>query len=166
MTAPQGLDPKEHEAWLTLLTVMELVPAVVDAQLRRDHGLTRFEYYVLSMLSDCDCGTKPMTDLAVLTNGSLSRLSHAVRKLENRGWVAKQASQEDRRTTLVTLTDAGREQWLRATPSHLEEVRRILFDVIPAEAVTALGDILRPVADRAMAEGICPSSANTSEPAA
>jgi hypothetical protein len=69
------LNAQEHEAWLILLTLMETIPAALDAKLRRDHAMTRLEYYVLAMLSDREDGTRPMTDLAIMTNGSLSRLS-------------------------------------------------------------------------------------------
>jgi len=153
MSEPRWLDEHEHLAWLNLLTVMEMVPAAVDAQLRRDHGITRFEYYVLAMLSDREDGTRPMTDLSVLTNGSLSRLSHAVAKLEGRGWVTRRPSQEDRRTSLVTLTAEGMALLVRAAPSHVEEVRRLLFDVIPASAVPVLSEILSPVVTGCLGEG-------------
>ena len=52
MDEPRWLSAQERALWLTLVAVVETVPAAIDAQLRRDHGLTRFEYYVLVMLSE------------------------------------------------------------------------------------------------------------------
>lgn len=156
MGSPRWLNAAEHDAWLALMTTLEMVPAAVDAQLRRDHGVTRFEYYILAMLSDHDTGVRPMTDLSVMTNGSLSRLSHAVEKLEKRGWVRRERLPEDRRTTLVILEDAGRALLEHAAPSHVAEVRRLLFDVIPADKVPLLTDILSPVVARSLGEdGAC-----------
>jgi len=48
---PQWLDADERAAWLRLAAVTELLPAALDTQLRRDYGLTHFEYFVLAMLS-------------------------------------------------------------------------------------------------------------------
>jgi DNA-binding MarR family transcriptional regulator len=154
MSDVHWLNEDEHEAWLILLALMETIPAAVDAQLRRDHGMTRFEYYVLAMLSDREDGTRPMTDLAVMTNGSLSRLSHAVGKLEKHGWVTRCPSAQDRRTSMVSLTDAGYACLEAAAPSHVAEVRRILFDALPAGSVTQLSEILRPVVVARTPEGI------------
>jgi hypothetical protein len=45
------LDERESAAWVGLAAVMELLPGVLDSQLRRDAELTHFEYYALAMLS-------------------------------------------------------------------------------------------------------------------
>jgi len=145
MDEPRWLSAQERALWLTLVAVVETVPAAIDAQLRRDHGLTRFEYYVLVMLSEHEDETRPMTDLALLTNGSLSRLSHAVTKLQKKGWITRQPSPADRRTQLVSLTALGRDRLVDAAPSHVEEVRRVFFDALPPGSVVALTQMLGPV---------------------
>lgn len=38
------LDDEEIAAWVRLAAVLELLPAALDSQLRRDAGLTHFEY--------------------------------------------------------------------------------------------------------------------------
>lgn len=155
MSEPRWLSSEERELWLTVMALIETVPSTIDAQLRRDHGLTRFEYYVLVMLSEHPEGTRPMSDLALLTNGSLSRLSHAVTKLEGKGLIARAPSPTDRRTQLASLTEVGREHLVAAAPSHVEQVRRVFFDALPAGAVTRLTQLLRPVVDPD--GGPCPS---------
>lgn len=151
-TEPRWLNASEDEAWRALLPILELVPAAIDAQLKRDHGITRFEYNVLAIMSDSTDNTRPMTDLAVMTNGSLSRLSHAVGKLEAHGWLVRYASGEDRRISLISLTEEGRAILEKAAPSHVEEVRRLVFDVIPADKLAALTEILLPVTARIMGD--------------
>ena len=44
------LTDDEMTAWVRLAGIMELLPAALDSQLRRDAELTQFEYYVLAML--------------------------------------------------------------------------------------------------------------------
>mgnify|MGYP000954306380 CR=1 FL=1 len=43
-----------------------------------------------------------MSDLAFMAKGSLSRLSHVVSRLEQRGYVSRRPSPDDGRTTLAT----------------------------------------------------------------
>ena len=58
---PRWLDADERAAWLRLSAVAELLPAALDTQLRRDSGLTHFEYFVLAMLSEAP-GAQPADD--------------------------------------------------------------------------------------------------------
>ena len=68
------LDEDERATWLRLIAVVELLPGVLDAQLRADSGLTHFEYFVLAMLSEAPGATLRMTALAQRTNATLHRL--------------------------------------------------------------------------------------------
>jgi DNA-binding MarR family transcriptional regulator len=86
---------------------------VLDTQLRRDAGLTHFEYYCLAMLSEAPERTLRMTALAQQANATLPRLSHVVRKLEERGLVERFPCPEDARATNARLTPAGWDKWWR-----------------------------------------------------
>ena len=77
------LDDEEAAAWVRLAGILELLPGVLDSQLRRDAELTHFEYYALAMLSESPEHTLRMTSLAAQTNSTLPRLSHVVRRLED-----------------------------------------------------------------------------------
>src|SRR4051812_16271 len=79
------LDDDELTAWVRLVGVVELLPGVLDSQLRRDAELSHFEYFVLAMLSESPQRTLRMAALAARTNATLPRLSHVVRRLEDRG---------------------------------------------------------------------------------
>ena len=48
---PRWLDAEERQAWLALASTLNRLPAALDAQLRRDAGITHFEYQVLAPLS-------------------------------------------------------------------------------------------------------------------
>jgi DNA-binding MarR family transcriptional regulator len=147
MAETRWLNAQERDTWLALLAVIQTLPGRLDVQLRRDHGLTMFEYSILAMLSESEDRTRPMTDLSVLTAGSLSRLSHAVRKLEQRGFVERAVDPTDRRITLAGLTPFGMERVVAAAPSHVATVRELVFDQIPPERVHDFLDLLQPIAD-------------------
>jgi len=69
----EWLTEEERAAWLRLVAVVELLPGVLDSQLRADSGVTHFEYFVLAMLSEAPERTLRMTSLAQRTNATLPR---------------------------------------------------------------------------------------------
>lgn len=101
------LNPDEQAAWVRLVAVAELLPGVLDSQLRRDADLTHFEYFAIAMLSEAPNRTLRMTALAAQTNATLSRLSHVVSRLEQRGLVERFPCPQDARATNVRLTRKG-----------------------------------------------------------
>lgn len=128
-------------AWRRLVAVVELLPGVLDGQLRRDAQLTHFDYHVLAMLSEAPHRVLRMTDLATRTNATLPRLSHVVRRLEERGLVERAPCPSDGRATNARLTEAG---WatVRATaPGHVATVREHVVDALSPEQVTQLAGI-------------------------
>jgi DNA-binding MarR family transcriptional regulator len=135
------LDEDERATWLRLLAVVELLPGVLDAQLRSDAGLAHFEYFVLAMLSEVPDRTLRMTSLALRTNATLPRLSHVVRRLEDRGLVERFPCPEDGRATNARLTDPGWDAVVAAAPEHVATVRRHVLDPLTREQVLQLRDI-------------------------
>jgi DNA-binding MarR family transcriptional regulator len=132
------LDEDEQRAWLRLAGVMLKLSPALDSQLQRDSDLTHFDYLCLAMLSESADRTLRMSELASLTNASLSRLSHVISKLEKRGWVARAPSPDSRRVTLVSLTDEGWQQLVDAAPGHVETVRSLVFEGLTCDDVAAL----------------------------
>lgn len=140
------LTEEQQEAWRALVGVMLLLPGVLDAQLQRGAGLNFFEYLVLSSLSMEDDRSLRMSQLATLTNGSLSRLSNVVKRLEQRGWVVRQADPENGRFTRAVLTDSGWDEVVSAAPGHVDAVRQFVIDPLTAAQVrslTAVGQRIR-----------------------
>ena len=142
------LDEDEQRAWIALAGVMLKLGPALDSQLQRDSDLTHFDYLALAMLSESEGRCLPMSDLAGLTNASLSRLSHVISKLEKRGWVARRPSPNSRRVTLVSLTDGGWDVLVKAAPGHVETVRSLVFDGLAPEDVAALERIAGEVVSR------------------
>jgi DNA-binding MarR family transcriptional regulator len=150
---PPWLDEREIAAWVRLASVMELLPGVLDAQLRRDAAVTHFEYYVLAMLSEAPGRTLRMTALAGRTSATLPRLSHVVRRLEERGLVERFPCPEDKRATNARLTDQGWEKVVEAAPGHAATVRDMVVDALSAEQIDQLREISDAILRRLDPEG-------------
>jgi DNA-binding MarR family transcriptional regulator len=144
----QWLTREELAAWVRVAAVLELLPGVLDGQLRRDADLTNFEYYVLAMLSEAPQQTLRMTELAAQTNATLPRLSHVVRRLEDRGLVERAPCPGDGRATNARLTDEGRGTVERTAPGHVANVRRHVIDALTPEQITQLTAIMDAVLQR------------------
>jgi DNA-binding MarR family transcriptional regulator len=135
------LDDEEMTAWLRLVGVVELLPGILDTQLRRDAGVTHYEYYVLAMLSEAPQRTLRMTALAQRTNATLPRLSHVVKRLEDRGLVERFPCPEDARATNARLTADGWKKLEATAPGHVGTVREHVIDVLTPEQISQLADI-------------------------
>ena len=135
------LTEEERAAWLRLMAVVELLPGVLDSQLRAEAQLTHFEYFVLAMLSEASERTLRMTSLAQRTNATLPRLSHVVRRLEGRGLVERFPCPEDGRATNARLTDNGWDVVVAAAPGHVATVRRYVLDPLTPAQLDQLRDI-------------------------
>ncbi|MFF5290293.1 MarR family winged helix-turn-helix transcriptional regulator [Paractinoplanes globisporus] len=147
------LDRGEMAAWVRMAAVLELLPAALDAQLRRDAGLTHFDYFVLAMLSEAPGRTLRMTALAEQTASTLARLSHVVQRLEGRGLIERFPCPEDRRATNARLTEAGWEKVEESAPGHVDTVREYVIDALTPEQVTQLGAIADAILHRLDPDG-------------
>lgn len=147
MTEPQWLSPSERELWLKLTALSMLMPSAVEGQLKRDAGISQFEYHVLAMLSEAEGHSLLMSNLAFRTNSSLSRLSHVVTRLEKQGWVSRSACPTDGRATMALLTDEGFAKIRATAPGHVEAVRRVVFDSLNQKQVSRLNELLNPILD-------------------
>jgi len=147
MGAP-WLDDEQRAAWVKLVAVVELLPGVLETQLRRDSGLTHFEYFVLAMLSEAPDRTLRMTSLADRVNATLSRLSHVVQRLEARELVARLPCPEDGRATNAHLTDMGWSTISAAAPGHVATVRDYVIDQLTATQVRQLDHIMTALLTR------------------
>ena len=149
------LTADEQRAWLAFLGASELLMSSLDAQLQRDAGFPHAYYAILAQLSHAPERTLRMSDLAWVVNASASRLSHAVGKLEDKGWVARRTCEGDRRVTLATLTDAGFAVLAEQAPGHVAAVRKGLFDPLTPEQVGQLEQICTAVLDGLDPSGAC-----------
>jgi DNA-binding MarR family transcriptional regulator len=140
-TTTRWLSEDEQRTWRLFLQACESVFAATDAQLIRDSGLPHGYYEILVHLSEAPGRALRMTQLARASTYSKSRLSHAVNRLEERGWVRRRDCPTDRRGQIAELTDEGFSALAAAAPGHVEQVRRSLIDALTPEQINHLHDI-------------------------
>ena len=133
------LTDAELDSWLSVVRLMTWLPWSIDQQLQRDSNLGMVEYQALAMLSTSPQRTMRMSSLAEVTNASLSRLSHLVKRLEQRGLVRREPDPADGRFTSAILTDKGFEILAEAAPGHVARVRSLVIDVLSPEQLRRLG---------------------------
>ena len=129
----------ELDSWLSVVRLISWLPWSIDQQLQRDSNLGMVEYQVLAMLSESPQRTMRMSSLAEVTNASLSRLSHLVKRLEQRGLVRREPDPTDGRFTNAILTDTGFETLAEAAPGHVAHVRSLVIDALSPEQLRRLG---------------------------
>jgi DNA-binding MarR family transcriptional regulator len=148
------LSDEEQRIWRHFLWSTRLLFDALDRQLRQDSGIPHTYYVILAMLSETPDRTLTMGQLAEMVRSSPSRLSHAVARLEEAGWVRRVKLESDRRTTLAQLTEEGFRVLAEAAPGHVAEVRRCIFDRLTPEQMRVFGEAVATIH-----EGLDPESA-------
>jgi DNA-binding MarR family transcriptional regulator len=138
---PRWLDDGELDAWRQFSSLLVALSAELDAQMQRRVDLSEFEYHVLAGLSEAPERTMRISTLADFAHGSLSRLSHLLKRLEQRGWVRREQCRSDGRATNAILTDAGYAKVVAAAPVQLEVVRHLVIDVLTPTQLRQLGEM-------------------------
>ena len=139
------LTADEQRMWRAFLTATRFLADALDRQLQRDSGMPHTYYEILVRLSEAPDRTLRMSQLADRAGSSRSRLSHAVARLEEMGWVRREECDTDRRGQRAVLTDEGFAALAAAAPGHVEEVRSRLLDALSPEQVTQLRTISEAV---------------------
>ncbi len=107
---------------------MHKLRRALECQLEHDSDLSFIEYHALARLSEEPDHTLRMSELAMVTNASLSRLSHLVTRLEKWGYVRREPDKTDGRFTNAVLTKAGFAKLISSAPAHVAAVRRLVID--------------------------------------
>lgn len=149
---PPWLDRDERHAWMSLVAMLMSVPPAVDAQLKRDSGVNFFEYSILSQLSGAPGRRMQMSRLAQMAGGTLSRLSHAASRLEERAFVQRHVVTDETRCTELALTPEGMTFLESAAPGHVREARRLVFDSLTREQVAQVQEIAQAITAAASPE--------------
>lgn len=147
MAPTNWLSSEEQRAWRNYIEATDLMLDALDRQLQQDSGMPLGYYEILVRLSEADERTLRMSELADASRSSRSRLSHAVSRLEERGWIDRRDCPTDRRGQLAVLTDLGLRALAEAAPGHVAAVRHNLIDRLTPQQIRQLGDIAAAVLD-------------------
>jgi DNA-binding MarR family transcriptional regulator len=147
------LTAEEQHAWRAFGRAARLLFAQLDHDLYRDAGMAPGAYELLVVLSEAPHRAMRMNELAEATLTSPSRITHAIGRLVDLGWVERTTCPSDRRGWLAVLTDKGLAALAGAAPRHVEHIRTHLFDGLSADEVAELGRISEIILGRLPAAG-------------
>jgi len=131
--------------WRAFLRMSGSLNDRIERDLQREAGMPHAYYLILAMLSEAPDRSMRMNQLAAVVRSSQSRLSHAVSRLEESGWVAREPVPGDGRGLVARLTEAGYRRLVEVAPSHAKTVRTTLFDPLSPEQLRQFGDICSTV---------------------
>ena len=169
MTGTRWLSAEEQETWRAFLAACNAFFSGVDAQLQHDAGMPHTYYEILVRLSEAPGRALRMSQLAEATSASKSRASHAVARLEERGWVRRTDCPTDRRGQVAELTEEGYAALDEAAHGHVGQVRQSLFDALTPQQVTQLRAISEAMIAASGGRGkvafppVCPSEDEPAE---
>ena len=141
MAEPHWLDEREAHLWQAYRDLQRELRNALDRQLVRDAGLTGADYALLVPLSEAPDGLVRARDLGRLVGWDRSRISHQLRRMEQRGLVAREDCPEDARGSMVRLTPAGRCAIEAAAPNHVTTVRRFFIDQLTDDEIDTLAEL-------------------------
>lgn len=151
------LDEREQKVWRAFLEGHQLLWDRLESELDQNSALSLPEYEILVRLSEVPERALRMSQLAEMVVHSRSRLTHTVRRMEERGLVRRQAHEADRRGVLCVMTDDGYAELVAAAPVHVTGVREHLFDQMTPEEVAALGSAMEKVREHLRPPPVRPS---------
>jgi DNA-binding MarR family transcriptional regulator len=140
MNAPRWLDPEQQSAWDSFIRMQEKLIGRLTRQVQADSGMSAADYIVLAKLTEAG-GRMRFMDLAKLVEWEKSRMSHQVRRMTNRGLVAREECPDDGRGAFIVATPGGYQAIEDAAPLHVEHVRRLFIDALTQEELNTLARI-------------------------
>jgi len=159
----QWLDAPEERAWRAYRRMFTLLDSRLGSELTEATGLSWADYTVLSNLVEVEDRRWRLTALAEYMGWSQSRLSHQVKRMEQRGLVLREQVPGDARGAHVVLSRIGLRAIAAATPTHLSGVRRHFVDLLTRDQLATLAEIGETVAGH-LADPATKAEPNTPRP--
>ena len=128
-------------AWLALVRNHARLWEQVEAQMRRDSGLTMARYDVLAHL-DLAGGRLGLTDLAAAILLSASGLSKLLDRMESAGLVRRDPDPRDGRAAFAAITPQGRSVVRKARQGHHEFLRQAFAQALDDDDLADLARIM------------------------
>jgi DNA-binding MarR family transcriptional regulator len=132
------LTGEELYTWTRFLDAGRLVEEMLSRHLADEHAMTHLDYEVLVRVDGAG-GSMRLSTLAELCVSSKSRLTHAINRLEERGWIERGPVEGDGRGVAAELTAAGRTELAAAAIGHAELIRHHLLGVLNHAEVPVVG---------------------------
>jgi DNA-binding MarR family transcriptional regulator len=146
MAQPRWLNEREQQFWRVYFGFFRGLETELIREVEKS-GLSGAEYTVLVPLSESPEGRFRARDLCRELGWDRTRLSHLVRRMEQRGLVSRSAAPDDARGSVVKITADGRRAIKDAAPAHVEAVRRHFIDHLDDQEIATMTNVFRRLLD-------------------
>jgi DNA-binding MarR family transcriptional regulator len=140
-----GLNVAELRSWQNFLEAALRMSATLNRGLVESHQLTLVDVRLLGMLNRSPNGAARMGDLAEGLMALPSRVTRQIRRLEAQGFVRREASPDDGRGVVATITDDGRAAVNGAMVTYGQCVKAHFLSQLSRLQVAALGENCRRI---------------------
>jgi DNA-binding MarR family transcriptional regulator len=140
------LTDDQQRVWRNFLSLQSRLDAAMQRQLQRECGLSLADYEILVVLSEA--GETRIFQLLRALAWEQSRVSHQLRRMRERGLIARRDSEQDKRGATVAITATGAAALRSAAPGHVELVRSVLFDPMTTDQLQTFDSITSAALER------------------
>lgn len=141
------INSDQRAAWRGFQRMAVGLASRLNQRLVGDAGLSLSDYEVLTALVNTEDGILRAFELGAEVQWEKSRLSHHLKRMENRGLVSRQVCESDGRGLWVSITAAGREAWRRASVAHDALLDDLVFSRLEDDQLDQLTTISDAVLD-------------------
>jgi len=133
--------------WNAFLRMRNALASEIGRELSRETGLSEADFDVLSVLAEHPQESVRAMALRCGLDWEKSRLSHQLKRMEQRGLVAREVCVEDNRGSMIAITPLGRERVTVARELYARILQERVFGVLTAEQIRQFGEITGAIAD-------------------
>ena len=135
----QRLSDTQRAAWANYQRMRVRLTERINRDLAQKAGLSEADFEILSALIESPNESVRALALRCGLEWEKSRLSHQLRRMEERGLITRQECAEDNRGSVIRVTEVGRKLAAEAKVYCEQAVRQYVVDVLTAEQLQALG---------------------------
>ncbi len=140
-----GLDIAEQKSWQNFLDAALRLYGTLNRTLVDQHKLSLVDVRLLEILDNSESGAARMGDLAEQLMSLPSRVTRQIRRLETSGLVRRNASPDDGRGVLASITDRGRAVVGEAIATYAKGVREHYLGPLSRPQMAAMGENSRRI---------------------
>ncbi len=148
-----GLGYDEQRAWENFLDAALRIYGSLNRTLSESHKLSLVDVRLLEILDKSQNGSARMGDLAEQLLSLPSRVTRQIRRLEEAGLVRREASPEDGRGVLASITHQGRDVVSVAMVTYSNAVSDQFLRPLTRPQMAAMGENCRRLSAAAKANG-------------
>lgn len=139
-----------EEASLRALTILLRASSSVSSMLKKDmqsYGVNPTEFTVMEVLYSK--GPQPIQIIGNKVLLASSSITYVIDQLEKKEYVERKVNEQDRRVTLVSLTQTGHEFMEKVFPQHSTLIQD-LFGNLSEEEISQLSEALKVIGFKAV----------------